>query len=159
MRLQNSVKHLRWSLFPKQLMALIRSLFLQNAPYQMLDKVLNTPMKGLIYHQNFEAVHLNFHTLKIKLFSFFLSFSLPLFFNFCEMGKLQNSRKLAFVSSQGLGEAAGKIIHTKLVFYVYIIILECFYQQKCQLEVNYLTYLKLTTTSEKKMGNQILLDF
>ena len=51
----------------------------------MLDKVLNTPMKVLIYRQNFGAIRLNFHTLKIKLFSFFLSFSLPLFFNICEI--------------------------------------------------------------------------
>ena len=39
----NSLKHLRWSMLRKQLTAFSRQLFLQGAPSQMFDRVLNTP--------------------------------------------------------------------------------------------------------------------
>ena len=38
----NSFKHLRWSMLRKQLTAFSRQLFLQGAPSQMFDRVLNT---------------------------------------------------------------------------------------------------------------------
>ena len=39
----NPFKHLRWSMLRKQLTAFSRQLFLQDAPCQMFDRVLNTP--------------------------------------------------------------------------------------------------------------------
>ena len=41
-RIWNSFKHLRWSMLRKQLTAFSRQLFLQGAPSQMFDRVLNT---------------------------------------------------------------------------------------------------------------------
>ena len=41
-RIQNPVKHLRWSVLQKWLTSFSRQLFLQNAPFQMFDRVLKT---------------------------------------------------------------------------------------------------------------------
>ena len=43
-RVQNPVKHLRWSVLQKWLIAKIRYIFSQNAPFLMFGRVLDTPI-------------------------------------------------------------------------------------------------------------------
>ena len=42
-RIQNPIKHLRWSVLQKYLLNISRELFLQNASSQIFNRVLNTP--------------------------------------------------------------------------------------------------------------------
>ena len=50
-RIQNPVKHVRWSLLQKYLTAESHKLFVKKSPFLMFDSVLNTPVHTMISPQ------------------------------------------------------------------------------------------------------------